>query len=227
MSTVWSDHLADEVGFWRRWFTEDPFKTAREQRLEFFTIPYPDRFTSQLGAKPGETLRFLDVGSGPVSTLRGSAETHPVDLVCVDALADLYNDLLEEFGYGDLPRIVQCKGEDLVEHFGEDNFHLVNIANALDHCEDPTETFRQMYRVCRPGGRIAVTSIENEGEREAYSGLHQWNLRASDDGFFLWNPGMTTNLLDELPGSYEYEWQYQPGTGAHFRSFRVELRKTA
>jgi SAM-dependent methyltransferase len=161
-----------------------------------------------VGLQAGEVLRVLDVGSGPLSTLRTRAPGNPVELVCVDALALEYNALLDEFGYDECPRIVPGVGERLFERFGAGAFHLVHIANALDHCEDPATALVEMFQVCRTGGRIWVISIENEGEREGYAGLHQWNLVATDGGLRLWNARTNRNLLDLLPGPYAFTWHY-------------------
>ena len=105
-----------------------------------------------------------------MSTLRTRAPANRVELVCVDALAADYNALLDEFGCDECPRNRPGVGERLAEQYGLDAFHVVHIANALDHCEDPARALVEMYRVCRVGGRSGSVSIENEGERERYTG---------------------------------------------------------
>ena len=211
---MWADNLGAELAFWRRWFSDDEFKAGREARRAALSQPFPPTLARELGVPAGELLRVLDVGSGPLSTLRTRAPENPVELVCVDALAAGYNALLDEFGYDECPRIVHGVGERLVEQHGLDAFHLVHIANALDHCEDPALALVEMYRVCRVGGQVWIVSIENEGERERYGGLHQWNLVAADATLRLWNPRTDRNLLDLLAGSFDFTWRYvreEPG----------------
>ena len=205
-ASVWAENLHEELAFWRSWFEEERFREGREARRAALSRGFAPTIESELALQPGEQLRVLDVGSGPLSTLPTSAPRNPVELVCLDALAREYNELLAEFSYDECPRIRWGVGEALVDLFGEDSFHYVNIANALDHCKDPAETFVQMYRVCRPGGKIVVVSVENEGEREGYAGLHQWNLEASDAGIRLWNSVVDRNLLDAIPSAHTYSW---------------------
>jgi SAM-dependent methyltransferase len=204
----WAKGLGSEVAFWRRWFTDEAFAAGRAARRTELSHPFPPALARELGVAEGETVRVLDVGSGPLSTLRTRAPANPVELVCVDALAADYNALLDEFGYDECPRIIPGEGERLTELFGLDAFHLVHIANALDHCEDPARTLVEMYRICRAGGQVQVVSIENEGERERYAGLHQWNLVAGDATLRLWNDRTDCNLLDLLPGPFAFTWRY-------------------
>jgi SAM-dependent methyltransferase len=221
---IWADNLGAELAFWRRWFSDDEFREGRDLRRAALSQPFPPTLARELGVRPGETLRVLDVGSGPLSTLRTRAPENPVELVCVDALAADYNALLDEFGYDECPRIVPGVGERLTEQHGLEAFHLVHIANALDHCEDPARAFVEMCRVCRVGGQVWVVSIENEGERERYSGLHQWNLLAGDATLRLWNSQTDCNLLDLVPGPFDFTWRYvreEPG----MRVFSATIHK--
>ena len=185
---------------------------------------FPVGFGPAVGAGPGELLRALDVGSGPISTLRTAAPENPVELICTDALADVYNTLLDEYGFNELPRVLKLKGEQLSDQLEQSSFHFVHIANALDHCEDPSRTLAEMYRVCRPAGLIRVISVENEGERQQYQGLHQWNLEADDAGLWLWRPSTRQNLLEEL-GGHAYSWRYLDYREGGARLFQAEIRK--
>jgi SAM-dependent methyltransferase len=221
-SSIWHDNLDEEVGFWRRWLTEDEFRETREQRFEHTRSLNP-WYLQLVGAKPGDKLRIIDVGSGPVSTIGRRAPNNEVELICADALGERYNALLDELGFKDLARIEPIKGEDLTEHFGVGTFDIVNCANALDHFDNPAIAFRNMYDLCRPGGVFHLLSIENEGEREQYQGLHQWNLRADNDGVWLWNKHHNQNLLELVPGHAGYTWRYAEQT-PHFKVFQVELR---
>ncbi len=216
---VWDSHIDEEAAFWRSWLSDDRYAEERELRWTNLSgAQFGRGFAQAVGAGPGELLRVLDVGSGPMSTLFTRAEDSPIELVCADPLADTYNALLDEYGYHDAPRIQKVMGEELSAKFGEGSFHYVSSANALDHCEDPAKTFAEMYRVCRPGGLIVVTSVENEGERQHYRGLHQWNLSADDRGLWL----SERNLLEGVKGSYSWRHDVLPDGS---RAFRVEVRK--
>lgn len=222
-NAAWSSNLGAEVRFWRSWFADPKFQDGRAARIAG-TKSFPQFYVDLAGAPPGAPIRVLDVGSGPVSTLGSPARNNPVELVCTDALADQYNLLLQEFEHADLPRIRNVKGEDLVSEFGEAAFNVVHCANALDHFEDPARSFTSMYRVCKPGGAVVVISVENEGERERYQGLHQWNLAANDDGLHLSSRTGSTNLLTLIPGHGSYAWQYVPSP-PDYRVFRIIVKR--
>jgi ubiquinone/menaquinone biosynthesis C-methylase UbiE len=178
-----------------------------------------------LGVKPGETLRVLDVASGPLSGVPTKAHENPVERVCADALADVYNSLLDEYGYDDVPRVLKIKAEELSAALMQDRFHFVHIDNALDHCKDPARALAEMYRVCRPGGLIRVVSIENEGVRQQYQGLHQWNLKADAESLWLWRSSDRRDLLATLD-DHTYTWCYlDHGEPEVAKLFRVDIRK--
>ena len=46
----------------------------------------------------------------------------------------------------------------------------------------------EMLILARPGAPIILMHGVDEAEREAYSGFHQWNLKADENGhFIIWN----------------------------------------
>jgi len=224
VSEEWSEKLGSEAGFWRRWFTEARFQPNRERRLGK-SNQLSAHLVKLANVPAGGPIRILDVGSGPISTVGTECAGHAVELTCVDALADEYNQLLVECGHAQLPRIRPGKGEQVEEMFGSESFDLVICANALDHFESPVEAFVAMFEVCRTGGAIVVTSVRNEGERQNYSGLHQWNLDADDKGFWLWNRKMRHDLVSSVPRSAKFSWQGTNSGRANMETFRVVITK--
>jgi hypothetical protein len=81
-----------------------------------------------------------------------------------------------------------------------------------------------MYKVCKVGGVVVILSVENEGEREKYHGLHQWNLRADDSGLWLSDRKSKENLLDLVPGA-AYTWSYQDHGPTAYKVFRAIVKK--
>lgn len=60
-------------------------------------------------------------------------------------------------------RRVGCRAEvadalRLADHFGRDRFDLVVSSECVEHTPDPAEALRQMARVVKPGGYIAVST---------------------------------------------------------------------
>ena len=132
---------------------------------------------------PGSVVRVLDVGSGPLSHVGTVSEQWRIDLVAVDPLADEYRALFEEFGLAwDVGAPRRGEAETLADAFPEDSFDLVYCRNALDHARDPLLGIRQMVRVCKAGGAVFLAHASNEGTKQCYRGLHQWDLCPRDDG---------------------------------------------
>jgi SAM-dependent methyltransferase len=61
------------------------------------------------------------------------------------------------------------------------SFDLVHAANSLDHAHDPVAAIKAAAPVVRPGGHVFLEHILNEGAREGYGGLHQWNFGVEGD----------------------------------------------
>ena len=167
------------------------------------------------------------MASGPFSTLGAAAQGSRTEIVLTDALGDIFNRLLDQYGLTAFPRIRRVKGEELSRELGRGVFHMVNCANALDHFENPALALGEMILVCKAGGLVRIISIENEGEREEYEGLHQWNLQAADDGIWLWNQGLRANLLTPYRATLAFEWKYVDHGQTGFRIFEATLRSLA
>jgi SAM-dependent methyltransferase len=226
-NAAWAANIDQEVAFWEgviRRVAADGGRGADGPPIQDYAWL---RRVLDPAPADDEVLQLLDVGSGPFSTL-GQARPGAgagAEIVRADALGDVYNRLLDECGLVRFPRVRTVKGEDLSREFGADAFHFVNCANALDHFEDPARSFLEMLRVCKPGGIVQIISIENEGEREAYGGLHQWNLLAADDGLWLWNRGTRTNLISLCGSAVEYDWKYVDHGQSGFAIFAATVRK--
>jgi 2-polyprenyl-3-methyl-5-hydroxy-6-metoxy-1,4-benzoquinol methylase len=173
---TWDAHIGDELAFWQGVIAAEAARgrnRAMPQQIDLRSV------VASLAARPpapDEVVRILDVGSGPFSTLGIPVPDSRVEVVYADALAAQYNALLDRYRFDLVPRITPARGEELSQSFGHDAFHWVNCANALDHFADPHLAFVNMMAVCKPGGVVTLISIENEGQRENYQGLHQWNL---------------------------------------------------
>ena len=59
---------------------------------------------------------------------------------------------------------------------------------------------REMLGVTRPGGIVRIVTHENEGERQGYEGLHQWNI-CSDR---IWNSEGVSVPWSEFPAQVSW-----------------------
>ena len=178
---AWSRALPEEVSFWRYWLTTEYAK-------ERLTVRRTDAdLVAQVLDTSGPVLRILDVGAGPLTTLSASWPDRTVVVIPVDALAAEYDLLLHEAGIAPPIRTLPLHAERLTEAFPAGYFDAVNCANALDHFYDPIRAVHQMLAVTRPGGIVRVIVHENEGERQQYLGLHQWNICRDGPNVRIWN----------------------------------------
>ncbi len=148
-------------------------------------------------------VTILDVGAGPLTSV---GKTHPdfeLSIVAVDALADVYDQLLAEAAVDPPVRTLECDTERLTEMFDPDTFDVVHARNSLDHCYDPIRAVREMARVTRPGGTVVLQHYANEAETENYRGLHRWNLSVTAGRFIVSRP--------------------KPGWGTETHDFAAEL----
>ena len=201
LKSIWNQNLAEELEFWRRWLTEEEFKKYRIPRLhnQSFNIP-ADLITVPKGA----TINILDVGSGPLGKIGTIHPDYTINICLADPLADEYNKLLVDLGMPDRACIIRASGEALLDVFLENSFDIVYSANALDHAYDPLLCIKNMLKVCKPGGWILIISLESEGERRHYAGLHQWNFTLVNDKVKLWNRDESIFIHEQLDRAKQF-----------------------
>ncbi|MBB3677087.1 methyltransferase domain-containing protein [Modestobacter versicolor] len=108
--------------------------------------------------RPG--LDLLDVGCGPGTlTVDLAARVAPGRIVGLDVSAAPLGEARElaersgvavEFGVGDVYAL----------DAPDDSFDVVHAHQVLQHLTDPVAALREMARVCRPGGLVAVRDVD-------------------------------------------------------------------
>ena len=185
----WSHQIEEEVEFWREFLMrkgEPNYANGFRFRTDPDS-PLQPLVTETLDMPPGSTVRILDVGAGPLTWLGKVWEGHSVEITATDALSEHYNSLLAEVGLIPLVRTIKADAERLTEVVSAGYFDLAHSRNALDHCYDPLEAIRQMAQAVKPGGKVLLQHVPNEGETQDYHGLHQWNFCAREGQFLIWN----------------------------------------
>jgi len=192
--------LKGEVQFWRNWLSTkgmywpDDFhaRLDPDRRLDGHLAPFVDRVD-------GDQVRILDVGSGPLTKL---GKTHPskrLEITATDLLASDYDRLLRELGLVPPVRTIYADAEQLVAQFGHDAFDIVHAQNCIDHTADPERAIEQMVAVAKPDGYVVLFHAENEGQREQYNQLHQWNFTCDGAAFVIRDRvGRTVNMTQRL-----------------------------
>lgn len=125
--------------------------------------------------RPGQSL--LDIGSGPGSITadlaRLVAPGRVVALETSEEIAALTRAGVAAAGGPD----VECLVGDVHDlDLPDDSFDVVHAHQVLQYVADPVQALREMVRVCRPGGVVAV----RDGDYEAFTwfpaspGLDRW-----------------------------------------------------
>jgi len=199
--------LKGEVEFWRNWLSTkgmywpDDFRARLDpdRPLGGHLAPYVDRVDAA-------DVRILDVGSGPLTKL---GKTHPskrLEITATDLLADDYDRLLAELGVVPPVRTIYADAERLVERFGDGAFDIVHAQNCIDHTADPHRAIEQMVAVTKPGGWVVLYHAENEGQREQYNQLHQWNFTCEQGAFVIRDRlGRAVNVTQRLAALCDVE----------------------
>ncbi|PKW27849.1 class I SAM-dependent methyltransferase [Phycicoccus duodecadis] len=124
--------------------------------------------------RPG--LRLLDVGSGPGTiTADLAALVAPAEVTALEATAEALGLTAAELRRrGIRADLVVGDVHDLP--FRDDAFDVVHAHQVLQHVADPVAALRELRRVCRPGGLVAVRDAD-------YAGFTWW---PRDPGIDTW-----------------------------------------
>jgi len=192
----WKRHISDELRFWDSWLRDKPWP----DQFRFRTDPRAPLQPELVALLPAgqAACRLLDVGAGPLTALGKCTPETSLEISATDALAEYFDGLLEKNGVVPPVRSLQCNAERLTSRFAPASFDLVFCQNALDHVYDPVAAIDEMIDVLKPGGAIFLRHFQNEGYREAYSGLHQWNFSVENGDFVIWNPRVRVDVTRHL-----------------------------
>jgi len=181
----WRSGCGDEINFWDKWLGGRGLKWAEKyrERLDPYQ-PLQGHLSELIDARPGEYVKVLDVGAGPVSSVGKVWKDRTLTLIAVDALAKDYQVLLRKHRIEPVVRTRFSEAETLTKHFAESSFDLVHSRNSLDHSIDPIRGIDQMLRVVKNGCYVYLEHLSNEGHAENYTGLHQWNF-GEENGRFV------------------------------------------
>jgi SAM-dependent methyltransferase len=201
-----------------------------EEELEFWrTSLVAGRFADRLGSREldrelarliergsgvaPEDAMVLDVGSGPVTTLGNQWNGKTIRLFATDTLATEYCEMLAELGIEPAVTPTTVVAEQLETAFDPDSFDLVYCTNALDHCRDPLAALDSMLKVAKPGCCIYIWSYENEGARERYHGMHQWDLYERRGDFRIAGAFRDESIRKRLKEKAEVTCRWSPDAG--------------
>jgi SAM-dependent methyltransferase len=147
-----------------------------------------------LGVKAG--VRFLDAGcgGGGACVLAAALRSEDTGLDACDALLAIARERLPQcqFVHGDLEQLP----------FPSGHFHCALAANSVIFTDDIRQAMRELRRVLRPGGRLAITSWGKPEQcemRDVFTAVASAiPQRPPGGGPFAWSAdGVLANLLSE------------------------------
>jgi len=136
--------------------------------------------------RPG--LDLLDVGCGPGTiTVDLAARVAPGRVLGIDVSADPLAEARAAAGRAGVPVTFEV-GDVYALAAADDSFDVVHAHQVLQHLTDPVAALREMARVCRPGGVIAVRDVDyaattwfpSDPGLDAWLALYQRVARAND-----------------------------------------------
>jgi SAM-dependent methyltransferase len=213
-SDRWREGLGYEVSFWQRsvrtrgaeWPEDFVRRVASEQQVtDPLLLECLRRFETG-------KVTVLDVGAVPISLVGTSAPSREINLTATDPLAAEYAGLLADAGITPPVPTELCHGERLLERFARDSFDVAYARNSLDHSYDPQLIVENMVSVVRPGGFVILRHKANEGERESYSGLHQWNFDVESGRLVIWNARGRSDVLSTVTAP-TLQWTHRNRSG--------------
>lgn len=225
-----SSALQEEVEFWKSWFATGGLHWQQDFHNRFDPdMPIQDHVATYIDRLNTSCVHILDVGSGPMTKLGKKHASKQLMITATDLLAKQYDLLLEELGIVPQIRTTYADAEKLVEQFGRDIYDIVHGQNCIDHTADPLRAIEQMLAVCKPQGFVVLFHAENEGEKEKYAQLHQWNFTCEIGCFVIRDrEGRVTNVTKRLAILGEVECiRVRDGKDAHDASILAGIRKIA
>ncbi len=151
--------------------------------------------------------RVLDVATGEggfVGVLRRELKDY-VDIIGVDWDLDSLAKA-QEGTKGETVHLCQMDAECLA--FGDGAFDTVNISASVHHLADPVRALREMARVVRPGGRLIVEEMHQDGQTEPQRvavAIHHWAAEVDQALGMAHYPTLGRQELVDLVGALGLE----------------------
>lgn len=150
-------------------------------------------------------MRLLDVGSGPgniTADLARIVAPEPVLALETDeATAALTRDGLTDAGVDGTVLVGDVHRLDLPD----DHVDVTHAHQVLQHVADPVQALREMARVTRPGGIVAVRDAD-------YAGFHWWpRIPELDTWLDLYRRAARANVAEPDAGRRLLSWAHEAG----------------
>jgi ubiquinone/menaquinone biosynthesis C-methylase UbiE len=120
--------------------------------------------------------KYLDVGCFnspmPYELTRTFKDS---EIYALDYCEPLIKELQERY-----PEVKYVVGNVEKLPFEDETFDWVVSGELLEHCENPDQTVKELIRVVKPGGTLAISVPLNETVKNPISEEHLWSFSAED-----------------------------------------------
>lgn len=174
-----------EIEFWKGFVQSERFLKGWVPEVPTPELnPTVRRLLEIKAAESPVKIRVLDVGSGPVSILRGLDGYVPVTM---DPLSELYQQVFDFAAHNIEPPLPYAAEDaaDAVDEHTLGNFRVVHISNALDHVVNVEQALHSLAACLSlsESSWLVVQGFVNESSYEHQAGFHKHDLQlGGDDG---------------------------------------------
>jgi len=191
----WEDAQFAEI---QTWNIED--EKMRREKIERETARYPKlRRDMGLNLISTHDKTVVEIGGGPVGVIY---DLEAKERIIIEPLTEEYKECFP------CPYHINAIGEEMP--LENDSVDVVVIANALDHCKNPSLVIQEVKRVLRPGGWFAISNCIDLAVIHKHPG-HKFNL---DEFWFhseIDSDFETVHELTYRKDNYRYGWMSYEG----------------
>jgi SAM-dependent methyltransferase len=223
-----NDGLGEEAEFWENALKEEGRYWVRSEYQQRMNpdLELQGDLKKLIPAPHGAIVRILDVGAGPLTYVGKRWEGRTLELVPVDPLAKEYKAILTRLKLHPPVFTEVGDGEKLLEQFEKNSFDLVSAYNSLDHSQNPLGAIQQMFAVVKPGCYVYLNHYVNEGVKEGYRGLHQWNFDIKHGDVILSDGrGTRCSLIEEFKNTGLLESEFGTAFGSSLVVAKIKKLK--
>ncbi len=182
---IWKAGVVEEIQWWWSWTLKLKHEGKLENWANFKANKFPyEQYVDQFDKN--HTLRILNIGCGPRSTM-GEKSAHPkLEFTHMDPLSSAYNKLmilLNAPGTGD----IVFGAVEVLDQLDLQKFNIISAKNCLDHAYDVPKGILKIINQMDDKGLIELEHYENEGEAQNYLGMHKWNIEIKEYKIHIWN----------------------------------------
>jgi ubiquinone/menaquinone biosynthesis C-methylase UbiE len=151
-------------------------------------------------------MRLLDVGCGPGTiTVDLARRVAPGQVIGLDRVEEPLESARTDAASAGVDNVTFQTGDAYALPFEDDSFDVVHAHQVLQHLTDPVAALREMRRVTRPGGLVAVRDAD-------YAAFTWWPaLPGLDDWLELYRAVARSNGAEPDAGRRLLSWTHAAG----------------